>query len=166
METKTISFSDKLNLFKESLDNFKFGINTMLIRRSYLRKHLLPTLRDKIDYNVIGGRKCLSKAGIERLASIFQLSATFTKDEATMSAFPGIKNMIAYKCTLVGPGNELRGEGRGSALLENHENNPNLAIHAAIRSSFADGVIRISALSSDFYSQDILEAPEVMSGRS
>ncbi len=82
------------------IEEFKLGVDALLEKRRCFREKILPALIAGKDYFIIKGRKSLGKAGAEKLASLYQLVATFEKDTETMESFKNIDGLVAYKCTL------------------------------------------------------------------
>ena len=146
MNTATITEID-------NIANFKLGVNSLLQKRQYFAKQVLPMLVENKDYYTIKGKKSLGKAGAEKLASIYQLVATFVKDKETMESFRGINGLVAYVCNLT-RNNGLVGQGRGAAILKDNGNDANKTIKMSQKSAFIDGVIRSTGLS-DIFTQDI-----------
>jgi hypothetical protein len=110
---------------------------------------------------VIKGRKSLGKAGAEKLATIYSLVATFTKDNETLESFPGVDGLIPYICTLTRSG-EVVGQGRGSAVLRLNNNDANKTMKMAEKSAFISAVIRSTGLS-DIFTSDLEDmSPEVI----
>ncbi len=136
----------------KSLSEFKLGVSDLLEKRSYFISQVLPKLKENADYYVIKGRKSLSKGGAEKLCSIYNLSATFEKDNETMNAFT-IPGLIAYTCTLSRNG-VVQGQGRGCSTLSKCDNDPNKAIKMAEKSSYISATIRTTGLS-DIFTSDI-----------
>lgn len=137
----------------KSLSEFKLGVSDLLEKRSYFISQVLPKLKESADYYIIKGRKSLSKGGAEKLCSIYNLSATFEKDNETMLAFPSISGLIAYTCTLSRNG-VVMGQGRGCSTLSKCDNDPNKAIKMAEKSSYISATIRTTGLS-DIFTSDL-----------
>ena len=137
----------------DNLAQFKTGVNELLQKRDYFCQMILPKLIENKDYYVIKGRKSLGKAGAEKLASIYNLVATFEKDTETMESFKGIDGLITFICTLSRNG-AIVGQGRGSAILKNNGGDANKTIKMAEKSAYISGVIRSTGLS-DIFSQDL-----------
>lgn len=137
----------------KSLSEFKLGVSDLLEKRSYFISQVLPKLKESADYYIIKGRKSLSKGGAEKLCSIYNLSATFEKDNETMLAFPSIPGLIAYTCTLLRNG-IVQGQGRGCSTLSKCDGDPNKAIKMAEKSSYISATIRTTGLS-DIFTSDL-----------
>lgn len=137
----------------KSLSEFKLGVSDLLEKRSYFISQVLPKLKENADYYIIKGRKSLSKGGAEKLCSIYNLSATFEKDNETILAFSSIPGLIAYTCTLSRNG-IVQGQGRGCSTLSKCEGDPNKAIKMAEKSSYISATIRTTGLS-DIFTSDI-----------
>ena len=133
----------------EALQSFKRGVDDLLLRRSYFISQVMPMLREGQDYFVLKGKKSLAKGGAEKLASVWGLVSRFEKDSETLACFPGVNGLVAYKC-LLGRDNKIVGEGRGSAQLKDHQNNPNTTIKLAEKRAFVSAVIRTTGLSDIF----------------
>lgn len=150
--TPSVTLSGVIQQSK-SLSEFKLGVSDLLEKRSYFISQVLPKLKENADYYVIKGRKSLSKGGAEKLCSIYNLSATFEKDNETMLAFPSISGLIAYTCTLSRNG-VVQGQGRGCSTLSKCDNDPNKAIKMAEKSSYISATIRTTGLS-DIFTSDL-----------
>lgn len=140
--------------FPGDIAQFKVDIDTLLAKRKYFSERILPTLVEGQDYYVIKGKKSLGKAGAEKLAGIYNLVATFERDEATISSFSQTEGLIAYVCTLHRPDRSISGQGRGSSVITAHNGDVNKTIKMAQKSAFIDGVIRATGLSGTF-TQDL-----------
>ncbi|MCX6713274.1 MAG: hypothetical protein NTY66_03655, partial [Candidatus Vogelbacteria bacterium] len=137
----------------EAFQSFKQGVDSLMERRRYFISQVLPKLKENQDYYVIKGRKCLAKGGAEKLASIYNLTASFERDNDTMGAFGDLPGLIAYVCNLSRNGIPA-GQGRGSSSLDRNGGDPNKTIKMATKSSYIDSVIRTTGLS-DIFTQDI-----------
>ena len=137
----------------ESFELFKQGVNDLLSKRSYFISQVLPKLKENQDYYVIKGKKSLAKGGAEKLASIYNLIATFEKDDESLDMLGNAKGLIAFVCTLSKFG-VIAGQGRGSDTLERNSNDPNKALKMTQKRAFVDAVIRTTGLS-DIFTQDI-----------
>lgn len=141
----------------DSITQFKTGVDTLLQKRDYFIKKILPKLIENRDYYVIKGRKSLGKAGAEKLATIYSLVATFVRDTETIESFRSIDGLVAYVCTLARSG-EIAGQGRGAAVLKSHGNDANKTVKMAQKSAFIDAVIRSTGLS-DIFTSDLEDMP-------
>ena len=137
----------------ESFELFKQGVNDLLSKRSYFISQVLPKLKENQDYYTIKGKKSLAKGGAEKLASIYNLIATFEKDKESLDMLGNVKGLIAFVCTLSKFG-VIAGQGRGSDTLERNQNDPNKALKMTQKRAFVDAVIRTTGLS-DIFTQDI-----------
>ena len=137
----------------ESFELFKQGVNDLLSKRSYFISQVLPKLKENQDYYVIKNKKSLAKGGAEKLASIYNLIATFEKDKESLDMLGNAKGLIAFVCTLSKFG-VIAGQGRGSDTLERNQNDPNKALKMTQKRAFVDAVIRTTGLS-DIFTQDI-----------
>lgn len=142
---------------RDSISQFKTDVDSLLAKRSYFIERILPNLSAGSDFYLIKGKKSLGKAGAEKLASIYQLVATFEKDKETIESFR-IEGLAAYICTLTRNG-IVSGQGRGAAVLKNNGNDPNKTVKMAQKSAFIDSVIRSTGLS-DIFTQDLETMPE------
>lgn len=140
----------------DSIAQFKSDVDSLLAKRSYFIERILPKLSAGSDFYVIKGKKSLGKAGAEKLASIYQLVATFEKDKDTVESF-GIEGLAAYVCTLMRSGT-VAGQGRGAAVLKNNGNDPNKTVKMSQKSAYIDAVIRTTGLS-DIFTQDLESMP-------
>jgi len=136
-----------------SIDNFKKGVDTLLAQRDYFIKQVLPKLKEKQDYYTILGKKSLAKGGAEKLASIYNLVATFEKDAETVQMLGEIKGMVCYICNL-SRDDKIIGQGRGADTLQRNQNDPNKTIKMAQKRAYVDAVIRTTGLS-DIFTQDM-----------
>lgn len=141
----------------DSITQFKNGVDTLLQKRDYFIKKILPKLIENRDYYVIKGRKSLGKAGAEKLATIYSLVATFARDTETIESFKSINGLVAFVCTLTHSG-ETTGQGRGAAVLEANGNDANKTVKMAQKSAFIDAVIRSTGLS-DIFTSDLEDMP-------
>ncbi len=137
----------------DSIQSFKEGVDALLAKRSYFISKVLPHLQQDFDFYEIKGRKSLGKSGAEKLASIFNLTATFQRDDDTMDSFSSIKDAIAYVCTLYRDG-KITGQGRGAAVLSKNQGDINKTLKMAQKSAYIDAVIRSTGLS-DIFTQDL-----------
>ena len=137
----------------ESFELFKQGVNDLLSKRSYFISQVLPKLKENQDYYVIKNKKSLAKGGAEKLASIYNLIATFERDKESLDMLGNAKGSIAFVCTLSKFG-VIAGQGRGSDTLERNQNDPNKALKMTQKRAFVDAVIRTTGLS-DIFTQDI-----------
>lgn len=129
-----------------------YDIDSFLEKRAEFITKVKKIMVEGKDYHVIQGKKSLAKGGAEKIASIFQWQASFTKDEDVSGAFK-IEGLIAFKCILAKHGTFV-GEGRGAATLQRNGSDPNKTIKMAQKSAFIDAVLRASGLS-DFFTQDL-----------
>ncbi|HBM46115.1 MAG: hypothetical protein UT05_C0007G0010 [Parcubacteria group bacterium GW2011_GWF2_38_76] len=141
----------------EALQSFKQGVDDMLLRRSYFISQVMPKLKEGQDYYTIKGKKSLGKSGCEKIAGIFNFSATFVRDNDTMDAFKSIPGLIAYICTLYRD-DKIVGQGRGASTLDKNNGDPNKTIKMSSKSAFIDAVIRTTSLA-DIFSQDLEDMP-------
>lgn len=141
----------------DGIAEFKSGVDALLEKRDYFIKRILPKFVESRDYYTIKGRKSLGKSGAEKLAAIYSLVATFEKDNETLGTFSGIEGLVAYVCNLARNGYVV-GQGRGAAMLENHENDVNKTVKMAQKSAFIDAVIRATGLS-DIFTSDLEDMP-------
>ena len=143
-----------------SLSQFKQGVDSLLEKRDYFIQRILPKLEEGRDFYTIKGRKSLGKAGAEKLATIYQLIATFNRDTDTIESFRGIEGLVAFVCVLERSGGVggIMGQGRGAAVLKSHGNDANKTIKMAQKSAFIDAVIRTTGLS-DIFTSDLEDMP-------
>jgi len=137
----------------ENFELFKQGVDDLLEKRSYFISQVMPKLKENQDYYVIKNKKSLAKGGAEKLASIYNLIATFERDRESLDMLGNAKGLIAFVCTLKRFGVEA-GQGRGSDTLERNQNDPNKALKMTQKRAFVDAVIRTTGLS-DIFTQDI-----------
>lgn len=129
-------------------------------RQEFIQKVSAICVEGK-DYHIIQGKKSLAKGGAEKIASIFQWSAVFSKDTESIEMLGSITGLVAFKCTL-SKGSKFVGEGRGAATLQKNSSDPNKTLKMAQKSAYVDAVIRTSGLS-DFFTQDLedMDASEI-----
>jgi len=137
----------------ESLEEFKQGVDHLLAKRSYFISQVLPKLQEGQDYYIIKGKKSLAKGGAEKLASIYNLIATFEKDNESLDMLGNIKGTVAFLCTLSRFG-VVAGQGRGSDTMQRNSNDPNKTLKMTQKRAYVDAVIRATGLS-DIFTQDI-----------
>jgi len=137
----------------ESLETFKQGVDHLLAKRSYFISQVLPKLQEGQDYYIIKGKKSLAKGGAEKLASIYNLVATFEKDNESLDMLGNAKGMVAFLCTLSRFG-VIAGQGRGSDTMQRNSNDPNKTLKMTQKRAYVDAVIRATGLS-DIFTQDI-----------
>lgn len=145
--------SEASGVVRDSLQEFKTGVDQLLEKRDYFMKRILPKLVEGYDYYLIKGRRSLGKAGAEKLAAIFQLVATFRRDAETINSLQNVENVLAFVCDLRHK-DQIVGQGRGATLLKTHNGDVNKAVKMSQKSSYIDAVIRTVGLS-DVFSQDI-----------
>ncbi|MDD2325326.1 MAG: hypothetical protein PHW63_04895 [Alphaproteobacteria bacterium] len=149
----------------ESLELFKQGVDHLLAKRTYFISQVLPNLQEGQDYYVIKGKKSLAKGGAEKLASIYNLVATFEKDTESLEMLGNDKGTVAFVCTLSRFG-EIVGQGRGSDTMQRNGNDPNKTLKMCQKRSYVDAVIRSTGLS-DIFTQDIEDMePEQIENKS
>jgi hypothetical protein len=142
-----------ISVERNSLSEFKISVDDLLQKRDYFIQKILPKLAEEKDFYVIKGRKSLSKAGAEKLAAIYQLTALFEKDKETIESLSGVEGLVAFVCTLSRHG-EVAGQGRGAAVLKSYGDDVNKTIKMAQKSAFIDACIRTAALS-DIFTSDL-----------
>lgn len=142
-----------ISVERNSLSEFKTSVDDLLQKRDYFIQKILPKLAEEKDFYVIKGRKSLSKAGAEKLAAIYQLTALFEKDKETIESLAGVEGLVAFVCTLSRHG-EVAGQGRGAAVLKSYGDDVNKTIKMAQKSAFIDACIRTAALS-DIFTSDL-----------
>ncbi|MBI2120934.1 MAG: hypothetical protein HYT94_04910 [Parcubacteria group bacterium] len=138
---------------EDGIADFKIGVDSLLAKRTYFQKRVLPLMVENRDYYTIKGKKSLSKAGAEKLASIYNLVATFERDKETIDCFGGVEGLVAYVCTLTRNG-EVVGQGRGAATLKSNGGDANKTMKMAEKSSYISSVIRSTGLS-DIFTSDL-----------
>jgi hypothetical protein len=131
--------------------------------RAVLTAYITAHLQEGIDYYTltIGGKASkpsLSKAGSEKFLRLFNVHATFRKDEETWEMLGRPAGVICYVCALYTKRGEVVGEGRGAREVLK-EKDINKAIKMAQKSAQIDAVLRTGALS-DAFTQDLDDAQE------
>ena len=131
--------------------------------RAMLTAYISEHLQEGIDYYTltIGGqvsKPSLSKAGSEKFLRLFNVHATFRKDDETWEMLGRPAGVICYLCELSTQRGEVVGEGRGAREVRK-EKDINKAIKMAQKSAQIDAVLRTGALS-DAFTQDLEDAPE------
>lgn len=142
---------------QDNIAQFRMGIDTLLEKRDYFIRRILPKLVEGRDYYTIKGNKSLGKAGAEKIAAIHHFAATFSRDTETLDSFRNADGLVVYVCTLF-RNEEIVGQGRGAASLKEHKGDANKTIKMATKSSFIDAVIRSTGLS-DIFTQDVETMP-------
>ena len=137
----------------ENLESFKQGVNNLLSKRSYFISQVMPKLKEGQDFFIIKGKKSLAKGGAEKLASIYNLTAVFERDDNALEMLSGVKNLVAFVCILTKNG-VIVGQGRGADTLERNNNDANKTLKMAQKRAYIDAVIRTTGLS-DIFTQDI-----------
>src|SRR5919206_541054 len=126
---------------------------------AYISQHM----QEGIDYYTltIGGKASkpsLSKAGSEKILSLFNVHARFRKDDETWEMLGRPAGVICYVCELYTKRGEFVGEGRGAREVLK-EKDINKAIKMAQKSAQIDAVLRTGALS-DAFTQDLEDTQE------
>lgn len=126
---------------------------------------IVAGLKEGVDYGLIPGTKkrTLWRAGALKLCFGFGLQVIFTADTEVISMLASIKNVVAFKCTLVDRRTrEVVGEGRGAAVVGGKPStkDPNGAIKMAQKSAEIDAAIRTFALYDRFVQEADLEPGE------
>lgn len=142
-----------ITVAKSGIAEFKLGVDNLLEKRIYFKSKIEPMLTEGTDFYIIKGKKSLGKAGAEKLASIYGLTASFKKDTETLDSFQGAENIVAFVCFLSHQG-EVVGEGRGAASLMNNGGDYNRTIKMSEKSAYISAVIRSVGLS-DIFTQDL-----------
>ena len=137
----------------DTLECFKQGVDALLARRSYFISQVLPRLKEGQDYFTIKGRKSLAKGGSEKLASIYNLTATFERDTDTIEMLGSQKGLVAFVCNLRNRDGVIIGQGRGADSLDKNQGDPNKTVKIAEKRAYTDSVIRATGLS-DIFTQD------------
>lgn len=140
-------------LIKKEENAIQVQVDALLESRKYFIDKVLPILKENQDFYVIKNKKSLAKGGAEKLASIFNLSASFEVDKDTMGLLT-VQGLVAYVCNLTGVDGRARGQGRGADTLARNQNDPNKTIKMAQKRAFVDAVIRATGLS-DIFTQDL-----------
>jgi hypothetical protein len=131
--------------------------------RALLTAYISEHMQEGLDYYTltIGGqvsKPVLSKAGSEKFLRLFNVHATFRKDDETWEMLGRPAGVICYICELYTTRGELVGEGRGAREVLK-EKDINKAIKMAQKSAQIDAVLRTGALS-DAFTQDLDDASE------
>ena len=134
-------------------DQFKIDIDTVLFKKQYFIEKVFPSFTEGRDYFLVDNKKTLGKSGAEKIAGAYGAVAVFEKDDNTMDAFK-VEGLIAYRCNLLNKEGGIVAQGRGSAVLKDHEENVNTTIKVCQKRAFVDAVLRFSNLSDMFY-QDL-----------
>jgi hypothetical protein len=150
METLNKPGAIRVSEVLNTLDYFKQGVNLMLLKRRYFIDKVLPILQEGQDYNIIDGKKVLSKGGGERIAQIFGFTSRFELDRETLASFSDAKNLVAFKCIIYHPNGSVASEGRGCASLSRNDNDENKTIKLAEKSAFLSAIIRSAHISAYF----------------
>lgn len=78
---------------------------------------------------------------IRKNIGVFNLTATFEEDTQTLTIFRHIPGLIAFICTLK-RGNEVIGQGRGTAVLSRVNRFIDRTVRIAFNSALIDAVVR------------------------
>ena len=138
---------------KTDIDQFKLDIDSVLFKKQYFIEKIFPSFVETRDYFIVENRKVLGKSGAEKIGNAFGVVAVFSLDIETMQSFH-VEGLIAYRCDLLNKQNRIVAQGRGSAVLKDHEFNPNTTIKVCTKRSYVDSILRFSNLSDMFY-QDL-----------
>src|SRR5215468_3728265 len=131
--------------------------------RALLTAYISQNMKEGIDYYTltIGGQESkpsLSKAGSEKLLSLFNLQAKFRRDDETWEMLGRPEGVICYVCALYTKHGEFVGEGRGAREVRK-DKDINKAIKMAQKSAQIDAILRTGSLS-DYFTQDLEDQPE------
>jgi hypothetical protein len=140
---------------------FREGINRRVANREYLFKQIGSMLKEREDFNVIKGKKCLSKAGSEKILGFLGLTATFPQlNRYEELAFSGVvPDNIILKCQVISGAGYVVAEGIGARSLAKDLNDLNKSLKMACKSAQIDATLRCVALS-DIFTQDLDDMPE------
>jgi hypothetical protein len=126
----------------------------------YIKQHFV----DGTDFYTIkvGGRETkptLGKPGAEKFLRLFQLQASFRKDEDTWEMLGKPAGVLCYVCTLVTRQGEVVGEGRGAREVKQDKGDINKCVKMCEKSAQIDAILRTGALS-DAFTQDLEDDSE------
>ena len=100
---------------RSGTDRFKLQMDEVLSQKDYFRQHILPRMREGIEFYVVNGKRRLSKAGSEFLCSLYSLNILFSRDEDTRQSFKSADDLVALVATLKNAEDKIVGQGRGCA---------------------------------------------------
>lgn len=154
-----------------STEVLKQGLEAQTEQRALIKEFVKKHLEDGVDFgriHVLSKDKCpnpyscdkdyhyskpvLFKPGQEKLFSLFQITAKLERDEEAYKMLPDIKNLVAYKCVMY-RGNEIVGEGRGSAVVNEKGRDANATIKIAEKRARMDACLSLGF--SEFFAQDL-----------
>jgi hypothetical protein len=139
---------------------FREGIDRRMQNREYLFKQIGSMLKEKEDFNVIKGKKCLSKAGSEKILGFLGLTVAFPQlgryEELVFSGV--IPDNIVLRCQVMSGGGYVVAEGVGARSIVKDAGDLNKALKMACKSAQIDATLRCVALS-DIFTQDLDDMP-------
>jgi hypothetical protein len=131
-------------------------------RQTVLDGFIKDNLRKDEDFGVIPGttKPTLYKAGAEKVLSLFNLRAEWSKDTDTLEMLK-LDGTVAFKCLLINRAtNLLVGEGRGVALPKEKSSwTANTQVKICEKRALVDAVLVTFGLSSR-YTQDMEDHPK------
>ncbi len=104
----------------------------------------------KKDYHY--SKPVLFKPGQEKLFSLFQITGKLERDTETYEMLDDTKNLVAYKCVMY-RGDQIVGEGRGSATVGDNRRDVNATIKIAEKRARMDACLSLGF--SEYFAQDL-----------
>jgi hypothetical protein len=154
-----------------STDELKLQLQAETDQRAVIKQFVQYHLKNDVDYgkiHVVSRDKCpdqyncqkdyhyskavLFKPGMEKLFSLFKITTRLEKDEETYEMLPDIKQLVAYKCVMM-RGDQLIGEGRGSATVGDSRRDVNATIKIAQKRARMDACLSLGF--SEYFAQDL-----------
>jgi hypothetical protein len=143
-------------------------------KKKVLDKFIKGSLTKDIDYGSISMKRkrrdgtyyevdskpTLFKPGAEKIADLFNVRADWVRDNDTWEMLGSMAGLVCYVCYLRDSGNEVVGEGRGTAKTDlNQDFDINKQVKIAKKRAFVDAVLTTFSLS-EYFTQDIEDMPQ------
>lgn len=147
------------------------GLKIQTEQRKLIKAFVQDHLEDGTDYgkiHVVSRDKCpdsynckkdyhyskavLFKPGQEKLFSLFQITGRLERDQETYDMLPGVQGLVAYKCVMY-RGDQIVGEGRGSATVGESRRDANATIKIAEKRARMDACLSLGF--SEYFAQDL-----------
>lgn len=142
--------------------------------KTVLDKFIKDSLTKDIDYGSISMKRkgkdgsyyemeskpTLLKPGAEKIAYLFNARAEWVRDEDTWEMLGRMSGIVCYICYLKDDGNNIIGEGRGTAKTDIQQDfDINKQVKIAKKRAFVDAVLTTFSLS-EYFTQDIEDMPQ------
>lgn len=154
-----------------STDQLRAQLNVETEQRGVIKQFIQHHLAPDVDYgriHVVSKDKCpdqynckkdyhyskaiLFKPGMEKLFSLFKITTKLERDDDTYLMLPDIRNLVAYKCIMF-RGDQMVGEGRGSAAVGEKSRDANATIKIAQKRARMDACLSLGF--SEYFAQDL-----------